>query len=112
MKIEVKQIVCDWGVIIDGQVTSNLIFNSHSNAEEVKRIIELDNENKRFDSLPPKINITKSEDYMLKQFKKTQFIGVGIVDYSGTVPQVLISNENGLVDAFLNPDLVEVTDEN
>ena len=94
------------------QLSKDLIFNSKANAEEVKRIIELDIENKRFDSVHPKINIAKSEEYMLNQFRKASFIDVGIVDYSGAVPQVLISNENRLVDAYLNLGLVEVTDEN
>ena len=48
---------------------------------------------------------------MLNQFRKASFIDVGIVDYSGTVPQVLISNETRLVDAYLYPELVEVLDE-
>ncbi len=111
MKIEVKDVVCDWGIFINDELYKDLIFNSKANAEEVKRIIELDIENKRFDSLSQKINITKNEEYMLNQFRKAQFIGVGIVDYGGTVPQVLISNENALVDAYLYPKLIEVSDE-
>ena len=111
MKIEVKELVCDWGIFINGELSKDLIFLSKANAEEVKRIIELDVENKRFDSVHSKINIAKSEEYMLNQFRKTPFIGVGIVDYSGIVPQVLISNENRLVDAYLYPELVEVLDE-
>ena len=112
MKIEVKVVVCDWGVFINDELSKDLIFCSKENAEEVKRIIELDIENKRFDSVHPKINIAKSEEHMLNQFRKASFIDVGIVDYSGAVPQVLISNENRLVDAYLNLGLVEVTDEN
>ena len=112
MKIEVKELVCDWGIFIDGKLSKDLIFCSKENAEEVKRIIELDIENKRFDSVYPKVNITKGEDRMLNQFRKASFIDVGIVDYSGAVPQVLISNENRIVDAYLNLGLVEVTDEN
>lgn len=112
MKIEVKELVCDWGIFIDGKLSKDLIFCSKENAEEVKRIIELDIENKRFDSVHQKVNITKSEEYMLNQFRKIPYIDVGIVDYSGAVPQVLISNENRLVDAYLNLGLVEVTDEN
>ena len=111
MKIEVKELVCDWGIFIDGKLSKDLIFCSKENAEEVKRIIELDIENKRFDSVHQKINIAKSEEHMLKQFRKASFIDVGIVDYSGTVPQVLLSNETRLVDAYLYPELVKVLDE-
>ena len=70
MKIEVKVVVCDWGVFINDELSKDLIFNSKANAEEVKRIIELDIENKRFDSVHPKINIAKSEEHMLNQFRK------------------------------------------
>lgn len=111
MKIEVKELVCDWGIFINGELSKDLIFLSKENAKEVKRIMELDIENKRFDSVHPKINIAKSEEHMLNQFRKASFIDVGIVDYSGTVPQVLISNETRLVDAYLYPELVEVLDE-
>ena len=111
MKIEVKEVVCDWGIFINGELSKDIIFNSKANAEEVKRIIELDIENKRFDSVHPKINIAKSEEHMLNQFRKASFIDVGIVDYSGTVPQVLLSNETRLVDAYLYPELVKVLDE-
>lgn len=111
MKIEVKELVCDWGIFINGELSKDLIFLSKENAKEVKRIMELDIENKRFDSVHPKINITKSEKHMLNQFRKASFINVGIVDYGGTVPQVLISNETRLVDAYLYPELVEVLDE-
>ena len=58
MKIEVKELVCDWGIFINGELSKDLIFNSKANAEEVKRIIELDIENKRFDSVHQKVNIT------------------------------------------------------
>ena len=76
MKIEVKVVVCDWGIFINGELSKDLIFNSKANAEEVKRIIELDIENKRFDSVHQKVNITKGEDRMLNQFRKASFIDI------------------------------------
>ena len=85
---------------------------SEENAKEVKRIMELDNAHISVGRSTTAINITKSEEYMLNQFRKIPYIDVGIVDYSGAVPQVLISNENRIVDAYLNLGLVEVTDEN
>ena len=112
MKIEVKVVVCDWGVFINDELSKDLIFNSKENAKEVKRIMELDNAHISVGRSTTAINITKSEEYMLNQFRKIPYIDVGIVDYSGAVPQVLISNENRLVDAYLNLGLVEVTDEN
>ena len=48
MKIEVKELVCDWGIFINGELSKDLIFISKENAKEVKRIMELDIENKRF----------------------------------------------------------------
>lgn len=45
---------------------------------------------------------------MLSMMKAAKGIDVGIVDYNSTVPQVLMSNENNLIDAWLHPDLVEV----
>ena len=112
MKIEVKVVVCDWGVFINDELSKDLIFNSKEIAKEVKRIMELDNAHISVDRSTTAINITKSEEYMLNQFRKIPYIDVGIVDYSGAVPQVLISNENRIVDAYLNLGLVEVTDEN
>lgn len=112
MKIEVKELVCDWGIFINGELSKDLIFISKENAKEVKRIMELDNAHISVDRSTTAINITKSEEYMLNQYRKIPYIDVGIVDYSGAVPQVLISNENRIVDAYLNLGLVEVTDEN
>ena len=112
MKIEVKEVVCDWGIFIDGKLSKDLIFDSKANAVKVKHIMEIDNAHMHVDPVSTAIKITKSEDFMLNQFRKASFIDVGIVDYSGAVPQVLISNENRLVDAYLNLGLVEVTDEN
>ena len=112
MKIEVKVVVCDWGVFINDELSKDLIFNSKENAKEVKRIMELDNAHISVARSTTAINITKSEEYMLNQFRKIPYIDVGIVDYSGAVPQVLISNENRLVEDYLNLGLVEVTDEN
>ena len=59
----------------------------------------------------PKIKMTKQEAEMLKSLKRTPQISVGIVDYSGREPKVLLSNESYFVDAWLRPELVEVTDE-
>lgn len=69
---------------------------------------ELDKKDKHHDSDKQKIKITKSEAYMLSMMKAAKGIDVGIVDYNSTVPQVLMSNENNLIDAWLHPDLVEV----
>ena len=58
----------------------------------------------------PKIKITKKESEMLKSLKRMPQIGVGIVDYSGREPKVLLSNEFKFVDAWLHPELIEVSD--
>ena len=59
----------------------------------------------------PKIKMTKKEADMLKSLKRTPQIGVGIVDYSGREPKVLLSNESYFVDAWLHPELIEVSDD-
>ena len=59
----------------------------------------------------PKIKMTKHEAEMLKSLKRTPQISVGIVDYSGREPKVLLSNESYFVDAWLLPELIEVTDD-
>jgi hypothetical protein len=69
---------------------------------------ECDKKHNHNDTDKQKIKITKSEAYMLSMMKAAKGIDVGIVDYNSTVPQVLMSNENNLIDAWLHPDLVEV----
>ena len=59
----------------------------------------------------PKIKMTKNESEMLKKMKRTPQISVGIVDYSGREPKVLLSNESYFVDAWLWPELIEVTND-
>lgn len=59
----------------------------------------------------PKIKMTKKEADMLKKLKTTPQISVGIVDYSGREPKVLLSNESYFVDAWLRPELIEVIDD-
>ena len=59
----------------------------------------------------PKIKMTKKESDMLKRLKRTPQISVGIVDYSGREPKVLLSNESYFVDAWLFPELIEVSDD-
>ena len=61
MKVEVKEVVSDWGVVIDDEISSNLIFNSKVNAEEVKRIIELDNQNLTVKTQGSQIPMSKSD---------------------------------------------------
>ena len=59
----------------------------------------------------PKIKMTKRESDMLKRLKRVPKTGVGIVDYSGREPKVLLSNESYFVDAWLRPELIEVSDD-
>ena len=46
MKIEVKSLVCDYGVYQDGKLI--LILNDRKNAELVKEILENDLQRKRY----------------------------------------------------------------
>lgn len=59
----------------------------------------------------PKIKMTKRESDMIKRLKIVPQTGVGIVDYNRPEPKVLLSNESNLVDAWLHPELIEVSDE-
>lgn len=70
----------------------------------LEKLIEFENDRK----LSTKIKMTKKEDEMIKKMKRTPQIGVGIVDYSGREPKVLLSNESYFVDAWLRPELIEV----
>lgn len=58
----------------------------------------------------PKIKMTKKESDMLKKLKRLPRIDVGIVDYNGQEPKVLLSNELKFVDAWLHPELIEVVE--
>ena len=71
------------------------------------KLIEFENDRK----LSTKIKMTKNESDMLKKLKRAPQIGVGIVDYSGREPKVLLSNEFKFVDAWLRPELIEVSDD-
>ncbi|MEJ4190796.1 hypothetical protein SKA91_04745 [Enterococcus faecium] len=42
MKLEIKEVVCDWGIYVDGETYPFMIFNSKANAQEIMRIMELD----------------------------------------------------------------------
>ena len=59
----------------------------------------------------PKIKMTKRESDMIKRLKRVPQTGVGVVDYSRPEPKVLLSNESNLVNAWLHPELIEVSDE-
>lgn len=49
-RYSVKDVVCDYGIYAEGKlISSELIFNSRKNAEEICRIMNLDNENKVYD---------------------------------------------------------------
>ena len=71
------------------------------------KLIEFENDRK----LSTKIKMTKKEADMLKSLKRTPQISVGIVDYSKQEPKVLLSNEFKFVDAWLRPELIEVSDD-
>ena len=81
------------------------------------KLIEFENDRKLLPvefveaTYAPKIKMTKKEADMLKSLKRTPQISVGIVDYSGREPKVLLSNESYFVDAWLHPELIEVTND-
>lgn len=59
----------------------------------------------------PKIKMTQRESDMLKRLKRVPQTDVGIVDYSRPEPKVLLSNESKFVDAWLHPELIEVSND-
>lgn len=86
--------------------------------EAIEIIEEVDGEvgaigyiiNKLQETYAPKIKMTKKESDMLKKLKRLPRIDVGIVDYNGQEPKVLLSNELKFVDAWLHPELIEVVE--
>jgi hypothetical protein len=66
MTLEIREVVCDWGVYVDGKLYPGLIFNSKANAEEVLRIICLDFDHKRFDY----VELNKNQQIVLKWLKE------------------------------------------
>ena len=107
MKVEVKEVVSDWGVVIDDEISSNLIFNSKVNAEEVKRIIELANQNLTVKTQGSQIPMSKSDADLIKKLKTMPSMGVAVVDY-GNKAKAMLSNETNFVEAFLNPELIVI----
>ena len=89
---------------VDSLVYSGL--DVHLILEEIKSGIEQLQE-----TYAPKIKMTKRESDMIKRLKRVPKTGVGIVDYNRPEPKVLLSNESNLVDAWLHPELIEVSDE-
>lgn len=89
---------------VDSLVYSGL--DVHLMLEEIKSCIEQLQE-----TYAPKIKMTKNESEMIKKMKKVSQISVGIVDYSKREPKVLLSNELKFVDAWLHPELIEVSDD-
>lgn len=87
---------------IDRLVYSGL--DVHIMLEEIKSGIEQLQE-----TYAPKIKMTQRESDMLKRLKRVPQTDVGIVDYSRPEPKVLLSNESKFVDAWLHPELIEVT---
>ena len=75
-------------------------------AKEVFKVI-----NNLQETYAPKIKMTKNESEMIKKMKTASQISVGIVDYSRREPKVLLSNELKFVDAWLYPELIEVSDD-
>lgn len=71
------------------------------------KLIEFENDRK----LSTKIKMTKRESDMIKRLKRVPQTGVGIIDYNRPEPKVLLSNESNLVDAWLHPELIEVSDD-
>ena len=59
----------------------------------------------------PKIKMTKIESDMIKRLKRMPQIDISIADYSRPEPKVLLSNESKFVDAWLHPELIEVSDD-
>lgn len=48
-EVTVKEVVCDYGIYLNGEIMRNFIFNSKSNAELIAEIIKKDLENKKFE---------------------------------------------------------------
>ena len=89
---------------VDSLVYSGL--DVHLMLEEIKSGIEQLQE-----TYAPKIKMTKNEYEMFKYLKRAPRIGIGIVDYSKREPRILFSNGSHFVEAWLHPELIEVSDD-
>lgn len=123
--LKAKLTPAEYRGFLKGNVLKYVSREAEKNGEEdlkkaqwyLDKLIEFENDRKLStiedlqETYTPKIKMTKNEAEMLKSLKRTPQIGVGIVDYSGREPKVLLSNESYFVDAWLWPELIEVVDD-
>ncbi|KRN77602.1 hypothetical protein [Weissella minor] len=60
------------------------------------------------DTYAKAVPVEKEIAMAIMKMRETDGIGIGIVDYRGDKPEVLLSNEHGYADAFKHPELIEV----
>lgn len=85
-------------------------INSYDIEPEYKAIMAMLVDRLR-DTYAKPIPVEKEIAMAIREMRETEGIGIGIVDYRGDKPEVLLSNERGHVDAFQNPELIEVSED-
>jgi hypothetical protein len=75
-KYEVKEVVCDFGIFADGELIPNLILNSKANANEIVRILKVDDHHERFDDKELKKSYLHFQEMPVKAGKKTKIVKV------------------------------------
>ncbi|HGT1303944.1 TPA: hypothetical protein ACMV4K_002993, partial [Enterococcus faecium] len=88
MKLEIKEVVCDWGIYVDGQTYPFMIFNSKANAQEIMRIMELDNKNERFDEVNKMENECEAVEYHKTCANNKYILGTMGLGKSASIKQV------------------------
>lgn len=88
MKYEVKEVVCDYGVFENGELIPQLILNSKANANEIVRILEVDDHHERFDEQDIKKSYLHFKEMPVKKGMKTRIVNVYSLNGSESLGEI------------------------
>lgn len=88
MNFEVKEVVCDYGIFADGKLIPRLILNSKANANEIVRILEVDDRHERFDDQAIKKSYLHFKDMPVKKGMKTRIVNVYSLNGSESIGEI------------------------
>ena len=97
MKLEIKEVVCDWGIYVDGETYPFMIFNSKANAQEIMRIMELDNKHERFDLIKKMENECEAVEYQKTCANNKYILGAMGLGKSASIKQVYEESQENCV---------------
>lgn len=73
---QVKEVVCDYGVFKNRELIPQLILNSKANANEIVRILEVDDRHERFVEKDIKKSYLHFKEMPVKESMKTKIVAV------------------------------------